>query len=73
MTDTPQPSRARVQPAGVAGLSRAEAAAYLRIAPRTFDRYVMDGRITKHRLVPRGRPYFLVAELDAFVRADGAA
>ncbi len=50
-------------------LTREEAAAYLKINPRTLNRWVQHGKCPRHR-TPGGAPRFLRRELDELLRPD---
>ena len=50
-------------------LTRQQAAEYVPISPRQFDRLHKEGRIEAHR--GTGRPLFHIDELDAMVRSFG--
>lgn len=49
-------------------LTKAEAAAYMRVVPRTIDRWVESGRITRYRVGTQVR--FKRAELEQLPHAD---
>ena len=52
-------------------LTKAEAAAYMRVEPRTIDRWVRAGRLTRHRVQGVQSVRFARAELDALVQPAG--
>lgn len=53
-------------------LTRAEAAAHLKISTRTLSRWVEHGRCPVHR-TPSGEPRWRLDELDALMTSDPPA
>lgn len=51
-------------------MTRAEAAEYLRVGERTIDRWVLEGRITRHKIDGLQSVRFRRAELDGLVVPD---
>jgi excisionase family DNA binding protein len=51
-------------------LTKAEAAAYMRVSPRTIDRWAAAGRIQRYRVGTSQSLRFKRAELDALVVPD---
>jgi excisionase family DNA binding protein len=52
-------------------MTKAEAAAYMRVTPRTLDRWVKAGRLARYRVGSTTR--FKRADLDALVKPDEPA
>ena len=51
-------------------LTKAEAAAYMRVEPRTIDRWVRAGRLTRHKVEGLQSVRFARGELDALVQPE---
>ncbi len=51
-------------------MTKAEAAAYMRVSPRTIDRWAAAGRIKRYRVGTSQAVRFKRAELDALVVPD---
>lgn len=53
-------------------MTRQEVAAYLRVSPKTVDRYVREGKLTKHQVGDLSSPRLRRTEVEALVTpADG--
>lgn len=50
--------------------TRDEAAEYLRVRPRTVDRMVREGKLTRYRFSHGDRPRFRVADVRAMIVPD---
>ncbi len=50
--------------------TRAEAAQYLRVTPKTIDRYVQQGLLTKFSIAGGRSTRFKVSELDALLQPE---
>jgi excisionase family DNA binding protein len=48
-------------------LSRAEAAKFLEVSPQTIDRYVREGRLTRHRFARNNAPRYRIEDLREFL------
>jgi excisionase family DNA binding protein len=51
-------------------LTKAEAAEYMRVDPRTIDRWAATGRLTKHRVAGVQSVRFSRDELDRLVQPE---
>lgn len=54
-------------------MTRAEAAQFLRIAPRTLDAYVRNGSLPRFHLTGSRTPRFRIEDVRKLVTANGGA